>query len=614
MKKLFTILFVLITGITFAQKRVHADLIISGKTTMEDTSIVGKAIRYPDGSVSLTAKADSAKHSENADSLGGKGSTFYVDTATNQSISGTKAFTQSVRIGTATPNLTSTLDVTGLGGTVIGGFASGALHVTSPSASINANAVITGHNSFGGNKQLWYVGSASSSNDNITLLNRQSADLFLGTNNITRLTVEKGGNVGIGNTIPSEKLEVSGNIKTDSSIIYAPISSVPHVEGKVFYDTEDKALSLKTDIIGSTQSLGQEFWTRVINKTGSTISDGSLVFIDGFDVASDRPKVILGKADVDSTSNVIGFATNTMVDDAEGFITTMGFVNDLNTTGFTAGDELFLSASVAGAFTSTKPLNAIPVGFITKVDASTGQILATIHRKIVDSPMFAQLSDATNQKPTTTSPTVITFDTNDDIRGITHSTSTATEDIIIINSGTYTMFAQPQVERTSGASAQEFHMWFRIGTDDKDTIIDVSIANPSVILTRIAHGLTTGQTVDITNTTITPDINGQHVITVTSDTTYTIPVNVTAVTDTIGNWRRVLDINDDVANSNVELRISGSNDSDVIPLIITRDMVTGEKINIMQSISITGNGIGLIVKNPSGEPRIPSIIFAINKN
>jgi len=475
--------------------------------------------------------------------------------------------------------------------------------------------------------------------------------LAISVNGNEHLSINQDGNVGIGVT-PVEKLHINGNVrgdtakfihygglsnftiglsgetisfgsdttsiggfvKVDSSITYTPISSVPHDEGRVYYDTEDKALSLKTDIVGSTQSLGQEFWTRVINKTGITITDGSLVYINGFDATSGRPTIALGKADVDSTSNVIGFVTNGMANNAEGFVTIMGFVNDLNTTGFTAGEEIFLSDTDTGNFTMTKPLNAIPVGFITKVNASTGQILATIHRKIVDSPMFAQLSDATNQKPTTTSPTSITFDTNDDILGITHSTSTATEDIIITNPGTYTMFAQPQVEKTSGGGTESFHMWVRVGSDDKDTIIDVSIANPSVILTRIAHGLTTGQTVDITNTTITPDINSQHVITVTSDTTYTIPVNVTAVTDTTGNWRRVLDINDDIANSNVSISLTGPSDTDVIPLIITRAFIAGEKINIMQSITATSLGIGLVVMNPSGEPRIPSIIFTINKD
>jgi len=414
-------------------------------------------------------------------------------------------------------------------------------------------------------------------------------------------------------TFPSAKIGAA-TINPDGSIDFGKPSSVPDKEGRAYYDPKDMGLNLSTDIPGSRQTLGQEFWIRVINKTGSSIPDGSLVYISGFDSTSGRTTIALGKADAEATSNVVGFITNAMANNTEGFVTAMGFLNDLDTSSFSAGDEVFLSDTVAGGVTLTKPLNAVPVGFITKVDASTGQILTTIARKIVDSPLFSQLSDSTNQKPTTTSPTVITFDTNDDIRGITHSITLATEDIIIVIKGTYTIFPQPQVERTSGASPQTFHMWLRIGDDDKGGVTAVSVANPSEITTDVAHGLTTGQTVEITNVGTTPDINAQHVITVTSSTTYTIPVNVTAFSDEDGNWRRILDVNDDLANSNVELRISGVNDADVIPLKVTKDLEVGKKINVMQSVSITTNGVGLVVLAPAGEPRIPSIILTINKD
>jgi len=403
-------------------------------------------------------------------------------------------------------------------------------------------------------------------------------------------------------------------LNDDGTIDFTPVDSLTDVEGKVGYLSGDKALSLKTDIPGSTQSLGQEFWIRVINKTGVSIPDGSLVYISGFDITSGRPTITLAKADVEATSNTVGFTTNIMADNAEGFVTAIGFLNDLDTSTFFAGEEIFLSDTVAGGITATKPLNAVPVGFITKVDVSTGQILTTIARKIVDSPLFAQLSDSTAQKPSVTTPIVVTFDTNDDIRGIAHSIISATEDIIINIPGEYTLFAQPQVERTSGAASEEFHMWVRIGTDDKGGVSSVSVANPSVITTDDPHGLVNGQTVEISDVTTTPDINGQHVITVTGASTYTIPVNVTAVTDGVGNWRRVLDVNDDVINSNVELQISGASAADVIPLIITQDLVKGDKINIMQSVSTTTNGMGLIAKTPSGEPAIPSMIFTLNRN
>lgn len=55
-----------------------------------------------------------------------------------------------------------------------------------------------------------------------------------------------------------------------------------------------------------------------------------------------------------------------------------------------------------------------------------------------------------------------------------------------------------------------------------------SIANPSVITTATPHGFPNGCTVTIGgHTGSTPDINGDHVITVLTSTTFSIPVNVT---------------------------------------------------------------------------------------
>ncbi len=98
MKKLFTILFVLIANVLFAQKNVYSDLNIHGKTFAKDSLVIEKGIRFPDGTVSITAKADSAKHAESADSLGGKPPSFYVDTLSNQSISGLKTFNNEITI------------------------------------------------------------------------------------------------------------------------------------------------------------------------------------------------------------------------------------------------------------------------------------------------------------------------------------------------------------------------------------------------------------------------------------------------------------------------------------------------------------------------------------
>ena len=59
-------------------------------------------------------------------------------------------------------------------------------------------------------------------------------------------------------------------------------------------------------------------------------------------------------------------------------------------------------------------------------------------------------------------------------------------------------------------------------------IVSSSVASPSVITTPSAHGFTTGDLVTIAgHEGSTPDINGAHIISSASGSTFTIPVNVT---------------------------------------------------------------------------------------
>lgn len=66
------------------------------------------------------------------------------------------------------------------------------------------------------------------------------------------------------------------------------------------------------------------------------------------------------------------------------------------------------------------------------------------------------------------------------------------------------------------------------GPSQTQTITTSSVANPSVITVGSTAGWATGQTVTIAgHSGSTPSINGNHVITVLSGTTFSIPVNVT---------------------------------------------------------------------------------------
>ncbi|KKL25792.1 hypothetical protein LCGC14_2401740, partial [marine sediment metagenome] len=77
--------------------------------------------------------------------------------------------------GTTTPN--APLEVKGLKPGIVGGHQSGMLHVTDSDPAEFSNSVITGHNAFNGNTQLWYLGNTSSLNNDIAFINRQNAAL-----------------------------------------------------------------------------------------------------------------------------------------------------------------------------------------------------------------------------------------------------------------------------------------------------------------------------------------------------------------------------------------------------------------------------------------------------
>jgi Flp pilus assembly protein TadG len=60
------------------------------------------------------------------------------------------------------------------------------------------------------------------------------------------------------------------------------------------------------------------------------------------------------------------------------------------------------------------------------------------------------------------------------------------------------------------------------------TITSSSVASPTVITTEEAHGFVSGETATIEDhEDSAPDLNGSHVVTVTSTTTFTVPVAVT---------------------------------------------------------------------------------------
>lgn len=166
-------------------------------------------------------------------------------------------------------------------------------------------------------------------------------------------------------------------------IDFVPQNTAPlQFEGRVYYNNVEKALTVYDDITGTSVQLGYETLVRVKNVTGSTITNGTVVYINGS--SGDFPTVAPAIATGDLTSRVIGVVTYDMPTGTEGKITVRGLVNDLDTSAYTAGDYVYLSATTAGTFTATAPLgpaNAqVIVGVIVRSHINAGKLLVNTSR------------------------------------------------------------------------------------------------------------------------------------------------------------------------------------------------------------------------------------------
>lgn len=204
-----------------------------------------------------------------------------------------------------------------------------------------------------------------------------------------------------------------------------PLSSPPtHHTGQLWYDDEHKAVTAQMDIEGVNLNIGQEFMVRVINDTGSTIPNGTVVTIDGVDTTEHLIKVKPAIATSFNDALVVGVTTNEILDGEIGYATSDGVVHDIDTTGLSLGVVLYLSDTVAGGLTDTPPDIVSRVCMVIKVGATDGAIYVRQTSNVVFPTLFASLDGQTNTyNLTTTSQNIDTY-TNEDSISMTASATT----------------------------------------------------------------------------------------------------------------------------------------------------------------------------------------------
>ena len=207
--------------------------------------------------------------------------------------------------------------------------------------------------------------------------NDATITIAAGTNLTTGgdFTTDQGTNETI--TIDMENDITVDSVTADYIDLETGLSDPAYAEGRIFYSDEYKTPTAYVDESDVALQIGFEEWVRVYNNTGSSISDGTPVYVTGAN--GETPTVAPADATTEEKSRVIGLTTHTIANGSSGIVTTRGLVSGLDTSGLTAGDSVHVSST--GTLVNaapTYPYFATDIGTCVVSDASSGYIYVTI--------------------------------------------------------------------------------------------------------------------------------------------------------------------------------------------------------------------------------------------
>lgn len=189
---------------------------------------------------------------------------------------------------------------------------------------------------------------------------------------------------GTGITVNADDIAIGQDVATTADVTFNNITNngwldfkhdsatnPVYSEGRVYYSQEYKALTYRNDISDVSLQIGLEEWIRVYNNTGSTITNGTPVYVTG--AVGETPTVAPGDATTEMKARAIGVATHDIVDAAEGVVTVRGLVSGIDTSTLTAGQPFHLAPD--GSLQNnapTYPYYPTDLGTVIVSDSSAG--------------------------------------------------------------------------------------------------------------------------------------------------------------------------------------------------------------------------------------------------
>jgi len=180
-----------------------------------------------------------------------------------------------------------------------------------------------------------------------------------GTGSVSGLTlsgtVTTSGSLTLGGTLALTSGDITGGLgftpataaqgaKADTAV-----QTITSTDGSVSI-TGTTAIDLSVAVAGSTSNV----LLPVRNTTGATLTKGTAVYISG--ATGQISTVSKAIATSDATSaQTLGLVTANIANNANGNVTLIGTITNIDTSAYTDGQQLYLSPTTAGTLTATKP-------------------------------------------------------------------------------------------------------------------------------------------------------------------------------------------------------------------------------------------------------------------
>jgi len=150
--------------------------------------------------------------------------------------------------------------------------------------------------------------------------------------------------------------------------------------GEVEYnDTQGSLIQgLKGGLV--TNVIGQQLHQRVNNRTGATLAKGTAVYLSGSQGNRITVAKALGVTDAYSAST-FGIVAESIENNKSGYVITEGLITNINTSALVEDSAVYLSPTVAGGLTSTKPQapqHTVYIGVCVKSNAGSGELFVKI--------------------------------------------------------------------------------------------------------------------------------------------------------------------------------------------------------------------------------------------